>query len=685
LITTANDATFNFGSDNIIISDGYINLPLEDPDLIPYVEGNIYYDVNDHTLAVQTGITDVTLQVGQETIVRVVNNTTNTITNGTVVYLNGVQGNRPTIALAVAYNTTLTHAIGLVTHDILSHSEGFVTTLGLVRGVDTTGWTEGDKLFVSSTTPGQLVNSKPSGKFSDWFIGWALNSTVNGSIFVQPHPMSNLADLHDVNYGVPIAGNHLLGIDGYWNSQSFSTDLISAIEANTSQWDLSANLNLATHALLGATTIGSTYFTTTANDATFNFGSNDIVIGDGYIKASGSTLQTYIGNTSELTLNATEFCPTTDSHTSLGITEKRWSNCFTDAATIETLTSCTTASITTANITTGVFATVAKPDTNNGADLGETGTRWNNIYGTTLNLNGTISGATTIGSTYFTTTPNDATFNFGSNDVVIGDGYIKASGSTLQNYIGSTSKLTLTSDTLRPSTNGTLTLGDGSYGFLGARFYNPSGCAITLKSGTTTNSYINFGDTDSISQGRLLYVNSTDLFLFRVNDTDELVLSSTALYPHANDGLTLGSSSLRWSEVYATNGTIETSDERKKQDILPIDDDVLTAWGDVSLVFFRWIDAVNEKGDDARIHSGFISQRIRDAFAAHGLDAHRYGLFCYDQWEEKVDNEGNVIQSAGDAYGIRITECLAVEAAYQRRRADQIEERLTTIEKLLNI
>jgi hypothetical protein len=82
---------------------------------------------------------------------------------------------------------------------------------------------------------------------------------------------------------------------------------------------------------------------------------------------------------------------------------------------------------------------------------------------------------------------------------------------------------------------------------------------------------------------------------------------------------------------------------------------------------YKYNDAVELKGDDARIHVGVIAQEVIAAFAAEGLDATRYALLCHDTWEaepeETVDENGNVINSghrdAGERYGIRYDELLA--------------------------
>jgi len=89
----------------------------------------------------------VTLQIGQEFFIRVVNKTGVLIPNGSVVFINGAQGNRPTIALASSTSlSAASQTIGVVTHDISDNNNGYVTTNGLVRGLNTNSYVEGDIL-----------------------------------------------------------------------------------------------------------------------------------------------------------------------------------------------------------------------------------------------------------------------------------------------------------------------------------------------------------------------------------------------------------------------------------------------------------------------------------------------------------------------------------------------------------
>lgn len=98
----------------------------------------------------------------------------------------------------------------------------------------------------------------------------------------------------------------------------------------------------------------------------------------------------------------------------------------------------------------------------------------------------------------------------------------------------------------------------------------------------------------------------------------------------------LGDASFRFDDVFATNGSIQTSDEREKQDI----EELTQAEQNVAVACkgllrkYRWIDAVAEKGDNARIHFGIIAQDLKAAFEAEGLDAGRYAMFTDSEWWE---------------------------------------------------
>jgi len=116
----------------------------------------------------------------------------------------------------------------------------------------------------------------------------------------------------------------------------------------------------------------------------------------------------------------------------------------------------------------------------------------------------------------------------------------------------------------------------------------------------------------------------------------------------------LGSTGARFDDIYATNGTIQTSDRNEKQDIEALTDaETRVAVAAKGLLRkFRWIDSVEEKGDEARIHFGIIAQDLQDAFTAEGLDAGDYAMFISDNWT----NDDGVEQTR---LGVRYSELLA--------------------------
>ena len=150
-------------------------------------QGLTYWDAAEATLATTLDVTNgVTLQHGQEMYVRAVNKTGVTITDGQVVYISGAQGNRPKMTLAQADSISTSLVIGVATQNIADNAEGFVTTVGVVNGFNTSGFTAGDELFLSATSAGVLTNIPPSSPNNSAAVGIALNSTNNGSIYVHP-------------------------------------------------------------------------------------------------------------------------------------------------------------------------------------------------------------------------------------------------------------------------------------------------------------------------------------------------------------------------------------------------------------------------------------------------------------------------------------------------------------------
>jgi hypothetical protein len=195
-------------------------------------------------------------------------------------------------------------------------------------------------------------------------------------------------------------------------------------------------------------------------------------------------------------------------------------------------------------------------------------------------------------------------------------------------------------------------------------------------------------------------------FIFSTNATS--VNLDGQLYPTPDNSRICGGPSNRWAQLYCVTTTINTSDEREKEQIAPLTDAVLDAWAEVEWVSYKWKHAVAEKGEGARLHIGLVAQRVAAVFEAHGLDGFALGLLCYDTWGESVSKtlapappapkqkgrqgkgveektpDAVVIETvvpAGDRYGVRYEEALALEAALARRDRARLEARIAAFEK----
>lgn len=135
------------------------------------------------------------------------------------------------------------------------------------------------------------------------------------------------------------------------------------------------------------------------------------------------------------------------------------------------------------------------------------------------------------------------------------------------------------------------------------------------------------------------------------------------------------------------------SDQRLKQQIAEIDDKLLDAWEDVEPCQFKYNDAVKEKSDNARLHTGYVVQQIDDACKSHGVDVSKYGLYCHEEYAEEtreVENDDGtktteVVRPASEHYSLRYTEALIVECAYLRKKLKELTVRIEQLEKGNNV
>lgn len=193
--------------------------------------GRARWNDSDGTLEIGLKGGNVVLQLGQEQVKRIYNNTGSTIANGKVVYVTGSTGSRITVGLASNNSEGLSAStFGVATENISNLSEGFVTTFGVVRGIDTSPWLEGSILWLDSAA-GSMTTTKPVAPAHGVQIGFVIKqSSTVGEIFVNIQSGYELDELHDVLISGKTASDVLQydSVSGLWKNvqKGLGTDTV---------------------------------------------------------------------------------------------------------------------------------------------------------------------------------------------------------------------------------------------------------------------------------------------------------------------------------------------------------------------------------------------------------------------------------------------------------------------------
>ena len=150
-----------------------------------YFRGTMWYDSVDDTMRYFNDSTD-SVNIGQEVNVRVRNESGSAIPNGSVVRINGSSGTVPTVVLAQANNITNARVFAVTTQTIANNAFGYATIIGRVKNFNTSSYTAGDFLYLSTSVAGGLTSTRPSAPNYAMPIGTVLRShATQGEIGVD--------------------------------------------------------------------------------------------------------------------------------------------------------------------------------------------------------------------------------------------------------------------------------------------------------------------------------------------------------------------------------------------------------------------------------------------------------------------------------------------------------------------
>ena len=160
-----------------------------------------------------TGATaDLAVYSSPRLIAQVRNETDATLTKGTVVYINGAAGNKATVTKAIATgDSTSAQTFGLILADISTNNNGYAILAGEIAGLDTSAFTAGQQLYLSSTTAGAYTSTKQYAPNHLVYVGVVTRSHVNqGSIEVRIQNGYEMDELHNVSAQSPSNGQVLI-------------------------------------------------------------------------------------------------------------------------------------------------------------------------------------------------------------------------------------------------------------------------------------------------------------------------------------------------------------------------------------------------------------------------------------------------------------------------------------------
>ena len=150
-----------------------------------HAEGRVFYDSTRDSLAYYNSNSAMTIHAGQDTVLRVYNNSGGSIAAGSPVYLTGETGAVPTIAKATASGTIdQAYAIGVLPTAIADSAYGFAVTGGIVF-FDTSHLTAGERVHVGTTAGATQVDAPSYPNFATDLGLCLLSSASNGCVYIE--------------------------------------------------------------------------------------------------------------------------------------------------------------------------------------------------------------------------------------------------------------------------------------------------------------------------------------------------------------------------------------------------------------------------------------------------------------------------------------------------------------------
>lgn len=297
-------------------------------------------------------------------------------------------------------------------------------------------------------------------------------------------------------------------------------------------------------------------------------------------------------------------------------------------------------------------------------------------------VNGSWQTGTYQTDKYYITYTPDANYEDGANNGYVHGLILEADGTaTFPNYVKA-----LRTEISNPDSD---------------TYYNAQAGDYSLSFGIGAGK-VNRGIYDHTRGHWLLHNDATNTFLsstgtitLRANSASSnphITISNSsqpAIYPTTTGKGYVGLSNNKWAAVYATNGTIQTSDRNQKENILDIDPRYEELFSRLRPVTYE----LKGSGHD-RVHVGFIAQEIKEAMDDLGITAEEFAGYCEDikvEYDEETGEEIKVFDDNGEPvvlYSLRYSEFIALNTRMiqkQQQKINDLESRLEKLEALLGV
>lgn len=162
----------------------------------------------------------------------------------------------------------------------------------------------------------------------------------------------------------------------------------------------------------------------------------------------------------------------------------------------------------------------------------------------------------------------------------------------------------------------------------------------------------------------------TDRVYYGTNyDSKYAQMLSGAFAPSTN--LSLGTSTQKWSELYATSGTINTSDKKQKKSIQDIPKKYMKFFQLLKPKRFKM-----RKGTSDRFHVGFIAQDVEESMKECNISDKEFAGYIrmpiYDKYKDGEPDENAKV--VGYEYGLRYEEFIAINTMMIQKLVKDNEE-----------